>query len=285
MEVNLLRFLAVLKFSDSRKAEVQTLKYFLPQALGSAFLLIGILCVIYQEVFFLNALLLKLGLVPFHFWFIRVSKRISFFGLWIISIPQKLIPFRLMLHCWTTTIYYLNFFIVFLGSMVCIISVSQTTRIRIILGYSSLFNRRWMVLVLDSGDVLFLVFSLYGISLALLTNFLAQKKMFISGEINQQTNSWGELFKLILLLLNLGGIPPLLNIWRKAVLIHYFLHCGDLVYLLSFVSVSVFLTYIYLSICLAFGFFSSIRFHFSFETPRNVSFWGLILSSACLFFF
>ena len=274
--------MAILKLHSSQKTELETIKYFLPQALASAFLLIGFLCSAeLSPAIYWTALLVKLGLFPFHAWFINIAKKISYFGLWLVSIPQKIIPFSLFLHSkliWTT-------WVAVFSSLVALVRIRSTSRINLILAYSSLFNSSWLLVVLIDIDVFAAIFFIYGVSLGVLTHFLSGTQSRSISENNQRTKRWEGTFKLIIMLLNLGGVPPLLNIWTKRLFLSYFFFCSEFVLFFLFARVSLLLTYIYLRICLNFRFFSSARFHLRFETSHRAAFRFLVVCSRAIFFF
>ena len=280
LEINLLGFLGVLKLTNTNKTEIQTLKYFLPQALGSAFILVGILCFESLPFFLGAALILKLGLFPFHSWFISVRANISYFGLWLISIPQKIIPFLLVL----SLNFLASWIIVLGGRLVAVTNIVNTRRMGEILGYSSLFNMRWFLCVCESVDMLIFFFRVYGFSLILVTFFFRKRRKAIKAEINIQIQSWEELLKLLILILNLAGVPPLLNIWRKRIFLHVFLDKSWWGLLRVFVACSLVLRYAYLRVCINYRFLSSVRFHKAFEHRHDSRARVLLIASTIIFF-
>lgn len=286
-----MRFLALLKLTTKNKTETHTIKYFLPQALGSVFLFIGFfLSVFYRFTYFcwLASLFLKLGLFPFFSWFISLSKRISFLGLWIISVPQKITPFWLILTINNNFIPRFKLFqlSIFGGVFVSICRVLQTRRLGLILGYSSLINRSWFLLIIRENEKFLFIFFLYGIALFWVTRFLRTLKASTSrNSIKQESFSWGRVFTLILLFLNLGGLPPFINIWGKGLILYSLFLQGAFLWFMCFCLSSVVFMYAYLRTCLGLRVLSAPRNHLLRENNTSKNLFIVILFARAILFF
>ena len=91
IEIRMLRFLLVLMFSDLYQEHSNTVKYFLFQSMGSIILL--------RELKMLRILvtMMKLGIAPFHLWFISLMRKISIMRLVWVRVVQKIIPLRFII--------------------------------------------------------------------------------------------------------------------------------------------------------------------------------------------
>ena len=91
IEIRMLRFLLVLIFSDLYQEHSNTVKYFSIQSLGSIILI--------RELKMLRILvtMIKLGIAPFHLWFISLMRKISIMRLVWVRVVQKIIPLRFII--------------------------------------------------------------------------------------------------------------------------------------------------------------------------------------------
>ena len=77
IEIRMLRFLLVLMFSDLYQEQSNTVKYFLFQSMGSIILLLRISLLRELKMLRILVTMIKLGIAPFHLWFISLMRKIS----------------------------------------------------------------------------------------------------------------------------------------------------------------------------------------------------------------
>nr|YP_009192642.1 NADH dehydrogenase subunit 2 [Pterophyllum altum]ALP30024.1 NADH dehydrogenase subunit 2 [Pterophyllum altum] len=162
------------------------------------------------------ALALKIGLAPLHAWLPEVLQGLNLTTGLILSTWQKLAPFALLLQIQPTN----SELLIFLGLASTLIGgwggLNQT-QLRKILAYSSIAHLGWMILVLQFSPQLTL--------LTLMTYFIMTASAFLIFKINNATNintlatSWTKFPALTaltpLILLSLGGLPPLTGFMPK----------------------------------------------------------------------
>lgn len=199
--------------------------------------------------------IVKLGLFPFHFWFIRVGRAINFYAVWYLSIPQKTLPFWGLLR--TTSNIEVLLISVIGGTLIRLENVLRTSRLNLILIYSSIINRRWFLLIMLNYEVFCFVFLIYGLSLALLVQILSSKAQLFLTENRISYSDWTTRSIILLLLLNLAGMPPLLNLWTKIVILQSLLQRRGLILTIIFIISSLIFLYAYLR--LGFTFFILTR--------------------------
>nr|AAF02992.1 NADH dehydrogenase subunit II [Anablepsoides waimacui] len=162
------------------------------------------------------ALALKLGLAPLHAWFPEVLQGLTLPTGLILSTWQKLAPFSLMLQLPSNnTILFtiLGLSSILMGGW----GGLNQTQLRKILGYSSIAHLGWMVLILQYMPSLsFLAFMTYVIlTFSMFLTFWYNQ----STTINALSTSWTKtpIISAItpLILLSLGGLPPLTGFLPK----------------------------------------------------------------------
>nr|YP_008593718.1 NADH dehydrogenase subunit 2 [Epinnula magistralis]BAN83738.1 NADH dehydrogenase subunit 2 [Epinnula magistralis] len=230
LEMNTLAIIPLMAQSHHPRAVEATTKYFLTQATAAAMLLFasttnawltGQWSIEQMEhplptTMITLALALKIGLAPVHAWLPEVLQGLDLTTGLILSTWQKLAPFALLLQIHPTN-----------STMLIILGLTSTlvggwgglnqTQLRKILAYSSIAHLGWMMLILQFSPQLTL--------LTLLTYFIMTFSAFLTFKLNKATSintlatSWTKTPTLTalapLILLSLGGLPPLTGFMPK----------------------------------------------------------------------
>nr|WNH37395.1 NADH dehydrogenase subunit 2 [Gymnelus viridis] len=230
LEMNTLAIIPLMAQHHHPRAVEATTKYFLTQATGAAMLLFASTTNAWMTgqwdiqqmshplpiTLVTLALALKIGLAPVHAWLPEVLQGLDLTTGLILSTWQKLAPFALLMQ-----IQPLNSpLLIALGLASTLVGgwggLNQT-QLRKILAYSSIAHLGWMILVVQFSPSLTL--------LALLTYFLMTFSTFLVFKLNNSTTlnalstSWTKAPALTslapLVLLSLGGLPPLTGFMPK----------------------------------------------------------------------
>nr|YP_006303393.1 NADH dehydrogenase subunit 2 [Scartelaos histophorus]YP_009175487.1 NADH dehydrogenase subunit 2 [Periophthalmus magnuspinnatus]AFC77845.1 NADH dehydrogenase subunit 2 [Scartelaos histophorus]ALG66313.1 NADH dehydrogenase subunit 2 [Periophthalmus magnuspinnatus]ALV25445.1 NADH dehydrogenase subunit 2 [Periophthalmus magnuspinnatus] len=230
LEINTLAIIPLMAQNHHPRAIEATTKYFLTQATAAATLLfasvtnawltgqwdIALMTHPVPTTMIILALALKLGLAPLHTWLPEVLQGLNLTTGLILSTWQKLAPFILLLQIPTPH-----------QELLIILGLSSTlvggwgglnqTQLRKILAYSSIAHLGWMLLIMQFAPSLTL--------LALITYLLMTTATFLTLKNNNATNintlatSWTKAPILTtitpLLLLSLGGLPPMTGFMPK----------------------------------------------------------------------
>nr|YP_009459844.1 NADH dehydrogenase subunit 2 [Channa gachua]AUT14028.1 NADH dehydrogenase subunit 2 [Channa gachua] len=230
LEINTLAILPLMAQHHHPRAVEATTKYFLTQATAAATILFASTTNAWltgqwditqmthplPTTMLILALALKIGLAPLHSWLPEVLQGLNLTTGLILSTWQKLAPFALLLQIQPNS-----------PTMMLLLGLASTlvggwgglnqTQLRKILAYSSIAHLGWMILILQFAPSLTL--------LTLLTYILMTSSLFLIFKLNQATNintlatSWAKSPMLAsiapLLLLSLGGLPPLSGFMPK----------------------------------------------------------------------
>nr|YP_010948234.1 NADH dehydrogenase subunit 2 [Peristedion miniatum]WMI35301.1 NADH dehydrogenase subunit 2 [Peristedion miniatum] len=230
LEINTLAILPLMAQHHHPRAVEATTKYFLTQATGAAVLLFASTTNAWLTgqwdiqhmshplplTLVTLALALKLGLAPLHAWLPEVLQGLDLTTGLVLSTWQKLAPFALLAQIQPTN----SLLLVMLGLASTLVGgwggLNQT-QLRKILAYSSIAHLGWMILVLQfSPSLTFLTLSVY--ILMTLSTFLVFK-LNNSTNVNTLATSWAKSPTLTaltpLVLLSLGGLPPLTGFMPK----------------------------------------------------------------------
>nr|ABU49998.1 NADH dehydrogenase subunit 2 [Poblana letholepis] len=230
LEMNTLAIIPLMAQHHHPRAVEAATKYFLTQATAAAMLLFASTTNAWlsgqwelQQIshpvpvaMITLALALKIGLAPLHAWLPEVLQGLDLTTGLILSTWQKLAPFALLLQIQPANSYTL----VALGLASTLVGgwggLNQT-QLRKVLAYSSIAHLGWMVIVLQFSPSLTL--------LAFLTYFVMTFSTFMTFKLNNSTTinmlatSWSKAPILAsiapLILLSLGGLPPLTGFMPK----------------------------------------------------------------------
>nr|AUQ23552.1 NADH dehydrogenase subunit 2 [Channa lucius] len=230
LEINTLAILPLMTQHHHPRAVEATTKYFLTQATAAATILFASTTNAWltgqwdiqqmshplPTTMILLALALKIGLAPMHSWLPEVLQGLNLLTGLILSTWQKLAPFiiilQLNLHN-TTLMTILGLTSTLIGGW----GGLNQTQLRKILAYSSIAHLGWMALILQYSPSLTL--------LALALYLIMTSSMFLVFKLNKATNinmlaiSWTKAPLLTslspLILLSLGGLPPLSGFMPK----------------------------------------------------------------------
>nr|YP_009539752.1 NADH dehydrogenase subunit 2 [Tridacna derasa]AYP72638.1 NADH dehydrogenase subunit 2 [Tridacna derasa] len=261
-----LMLLSGIKKPNNLNEAEAALVYFLFQSMGSMFLFLSLVLVIFSRfqfafvwLMFILGVALKLGIFPFHTWVVTVSGLSSWLGILFVLVLMKLAPYWMLsglgLPLFTVIVLVvLSCITTMLGS---IAACNQST-LRGVLGYSSLSQSGFMMsLSLVNVYYYLWYFMVYSIIMCVLL-----------------ISCWRKSSALMVmsLLASLSGVPPLMGMYMKF---------GGL-YCLSGVSISL---CVFLMLWSLFGFFYYFNalieiFYSNPEVGKKD--WGLIMSNVFL---
>nr|YP_009002478.1 NADH dehydrogenase subunit 2 [Pleurogrammus monopterygius]BAO48234.1 NADH dehydrogenase subunit 2 [Pleurogrammus monopterygius] len=230
LEMNTLAIIPLMAQHHHPRAVEAATKYFLTQATGAAMLLFASTTNAWltgqwdiQQMshslpitLVTLALALKVGLAPLHSWLPEVLQGLDITTGLILSTWQKLAPFALLLQIQpanSTLLFALGLASMLVGGW----GGLNQTQLRKILAYSSIAHLGWMILIMQfSPSLTFLTLVTYLIMT--FSTFLVFK-LNNSTNINALATSWTKAPTLTsltpLVLLSLGGLPPLTGFMPK----------------------------------------------------------------------
>nr|AKI26843.1 NADH dehydrogenase subunit 2 [Pteronotropis hypselopterus] len=231
LEINTLAIIPLMAQHHHPRAVEATTKYFLTQATAAAMILFASTTNAWisgewdmtnmsnpiAAAMILAALALKIGLAPMHFWMPEVLQGLDLSTGLILSTWQKLAPLALIIQMAPA---FHPLLLTTLGLMSALVGgwggLNQT-QLRKVLAYSSIAHMGWMIIVLHYAPQLTL--------LTLLTYILMTSAAFLTLKLSYATKIstlatvWSKSPLLTattaLVLLSLGGLPPLTGFMPK----------------------------------------------------------------------
>nr|YP_010596305.1 NADH dehydrogenase subunit 2 [Leuciscus merzbacheri]WAJ61207.1 NADH dehydrogenase subunit 2 [Leuciscus merzbacheri]WRH36861.1 NADH dehydrogenase subunit 2 [Leuciscus merzbacheri] len=231
LEINTLAIVPLMAQHHHPRAVEATTKYFLTQATAAAMILfagttnawvtgewdVNSMSNPIASTMIIFALALKIGLAPMHFWMPEVLQGLDLLTGLILSTWQKLAPLALIIQTAQAVDPMMLTALGLVSTLVGGWGGLNQTQLRKILAYSSIAHMGWMLVVLQYAPQLTL--------LALLTYIFMTSAAFLTLKISSATKVstlavvWSKSPVLTattaLVLLSLGGLPPLTGFMPK----------------------------------------------------------------------
>nr|AIN42825.1 NADH dehydrogenase subunit 2 [Riccordia bicolor] len=235
LEINTLAIIPLISKSHHPRAIEASIKYFLIQAAASTLLLFSSTINAWHtgqwditqlnhpasSLLLTTAIAMKLGLVPFHFWFPEVLQGSSLTTAMLLSTVMKLPPitiFFLTSHSLNPTL--LTMMAIASAALGGWMGLNQT-QVRKVLAFSSISHLGWMTIILTYNPELSLMtFYLYCImTSAIFLTLSTTKSLKLSVMMTTWTKTPVLNTTLMLTLLSLAGLPPLTGFLPKWLII------------------------------------------------------------------
>nr|YP_010626528.1 NADH dehydrogenase subunit 2 [Anurida maritima]WBK17668.1 NADH dehydrogenase subunit 2 [Anurida maritima] len=284
LEINLMSIAPILINKMTYPSVEASIKYFMVQAIASTILILFVTLSASTQPFSLSPvtelvfslmLLLKAGAAPLHFWFPQVIACSAWPQCILVLTWQKIAPL-VMLCFLNNSIIYLA---IFTSAVIGALGGINQTNIKLILVYSSMIHSSWMMSLIMTHEMAWLM---YFVTYAMLT--LSVSYLFI--QMNSLTlNSFYAMkmpwFKKIILLVNMlsiAGMPPFLGFVAKAMALTVLLKSSFTITLITVMVAASFL---------AFYFYMRVMYTILFASPISPHFFNLqiTLSTSILMFF
>nr|AWX36007.1 NADH dehydrogenase subunit 2 [Hylomanes momotula] len=231
LEINTLAIIPLISKSHHPRAIEAAIKYFLVQAAASTMILFASTINAWQTgqwditqlthptscLLLTTAIAMKLGLVPFHFWFPEVLQGSPLTTALLLSTLMKFPPMTIfLLTSHSLNPYLLTSMAIASAALGGWMGLNQT-QTRKILAFSSISHLGWMaVIILYSPKLTLLTFYLYSMTTAAVFLTLDTTKAM---KLTAMMTSWTKApllnATLMLTLLSLAGLPPLAGFLPK----------------------------------------------------------------------
>nr|YP_009913174.1 NADH dehydrogenase subunit 2 [Lelecella limenitoides]QLJ92986.1 NADH dehydrogenase subunit 2 [Lelecella limenitoides] len=301
LEINLLSFIPLISTPNNLLNSEASLKYFLTQSIASInFLFSILLSMLIMKNFITNnlisilinsSLLMKMGSMPFHFWFPNIAEGLSWLNYFILMTWQKITPMILLSYYLNSNFLYL---MMILNVMVGTIGSFNQTSLRKMMAFSSINNLGWMLSALMISQNLWMIYFLfYSFLISFMCFLFYIMNIFYINQLFNFNLNLSIKMSIMINFLSLGGLPPFLGFFPKWMIINYLLMNDLFIIIFIFMMTSLIMLFIYIRIIYSSLMFFSIKLKWSKILIKNnylstinffsmISLLGMIIST---FFF
>jgi len=257
LEINLIAFIPILIYSPTPSSSEASIKYFLTQALASIIIIFTSLvsikfCSTTSFDPFNNlisiALGVKAGMAPTHFWFPQIIELINWVQRAILLTWQKIAPLILL---FSAPRFFIIFILIISSCLFGSLGGFNINSIKKIIAYSSISHLAWIgastLISFKIWTIYFLIYSFIVISFIwVLWAFSIRSVNSIYSVVSNKLTKIFILFNI----LSIGGMPPLLGIFPKIIVIFNFSNfsCQEIFILSALILSSVVTLFFYLKI-------------------------------------
>nr|YP_010610797.1 NADH dehydrogenase subunit 2 [Eledone cirrhosa]WAP91618.1 NADH dehydrogenase subunit 2 [Eledone cirrhosa] len=264
LELNLMGILPLMNIKSKNYEIESSMKYFIIQSFSSSiFMMSMIFMYLYSLSMYsmfnnslfssimIMSLLIKLGSAPFHFWLPSMCKQMSWMMLFFILSWQKLAPlFMLSFINFNYTIIIISSLLSsFMGSMQAI----NQTNLQLIMVYSSISHLGWMLASCSINNLLMMLYLLIYmlIIMPLFLYFNSKSNLFMYSLSHHNYNLNKENIFIIMLILSLGGMPPMMGFLSKLMILNMLLSMNMLMLSMLLLTSTLISLYFYLNMLMS----------------------------------
>nr|YP_010952970.1 NADH dehydrogenase subunit 2 [Empoascanara hongkongica]WMQ52413.1 NADH dehydrogenase subunit 2 [Empoascanara hongkongica] len=244
LELSLVTLLPILQSKLIITSE-SMMKYFLVQSISSGFLIIGMMTMLsdltVNNMLMTFAILMKMGVAPFHSWLISVIESIQPLPLLIILTISKVPPLMILSFIQAST----SMIVVITMLVGSIMGLNQTA-IKKLVTYSSIFNMGLIILAIKNNFIWMIYLIVYSTLLLLLIWVLTSTNSLYVNQLIFSENFLVNKFTLWINLLSMGGMPPLLGFSIKLMVIEFAVSKLMIVNLVMIILLSTIVMFFYL---------------------------------------
>lgn len=264
LEINLLSIIPLMHNQKNTLSTESSIKYFIVQAIASTIILASIITIIrernlwrrvnWNSIILINinsALLTKIGIAPFHFWFPEVIEGLNWLNCLLILTWQKIAPIVLLIYN-IKFIIFTSFIIITAIVIRGVIAFNQVS-LRKILAYSSINHIGWIIRTIIVIQTIwityFLVYTVIRINIVLIFKTL---NVFYLNQLYQSLNQ-NIITKMFFIInfLSLRGIPPFLGFIPKWLTIQALIFNGMLFIPTIIIVFTIMIIFVYIRITLS----------------------------------
>nr|UYA96519.1 NADH dehydrogenase subunit 2 [Syrista sp. 1 GYN-2021c] len=237
LEINLMSFIPILLFKNKSKTTNFLFKFYLIQTISSSTLLISIMsmwlmnsiwpmsymCEYISTSMMYLSMIMKMGLVPFHLWYIEFMMNITWMNFLLMSTWQKIIPLMIISYFKINHILTLS---ITLSALISSIQGMTQLNLRKIFTFSSINQTSWMTI---NSSMSLTMMMLYMTTYSLISfNIMYFFNMKNFSYIHQlfTMNNYSFMTKMFFMssILSLAGLPPFLGFILKLMSIKFLIY-------------------------------------------------------------
>lgn len=248
IEINIIIFIPIIKYNKLENCN-SIITYFITQSFSSIlfFISASIICINYSyfiEILINISILIKLAIIPFHFWLISIREILDYNSFLIILTFQKIIPLFILFKIKTEISIFVRILSLILRSII----IFNLKMFKKILIFRSISHLSWIIiLIFISRNFWISYIIVYFLIINSILRFLKKNKIISLNGLIRNKFSINEKIRIIISIISLGGIPPFLGFVIKFISIILIIKYSIIVIIILILS-SLINIYIYIRI-------------------------------------
>nr|YP_010610465.1 NADH dehydrogenase subunit 2 [Cyphonia clavata]WAP90797.1 NADH dehydrogenase subunit 2 [Cyphonia clavata] len=216
MEISLMTFLPMMS-SKLKTTSESCMKYYIIQSLSSSIMMMGIIMMsmkINSEMLITMAILMKLGMTPFHSWMISIMEGMSYQIMTLLFTLMKLAPMNMI--SWMNVNLQIP---VMLGMMISSLSALNQNSLKKILCYSSIYNMSLMLTSNQMWNIWMSFMTMYSMMTMIVMKILSEKNINFVNQMMIKNEKKMMKTEMWIMILMMGGLPPSTSFLLKIMVI------------------------------------------------------------------
>nr|QZZ18336.1 NADH dehydrogenase subunit 2 [Shaddai sp. SL-2021a] len=244
LEISLISFMPLLTNKLMSSSE-SCIKYFIIQSISSAMLIMGMMLMLTEFngdylLVLVSALMIKMGVAPFHNWVLTVIESINIYSMFLMFTVMKIIPLMLLSYLISNILGLMVFITLITGS---VMGLNQNS-LRKILGYSSIYNMGFIISVMNCNFMWISYLFMYSVLVFLIVTIINNNFNFINQLMLNQNNMFFKI-SFWISLLSMGGMPPMLGFSIKLMVLEYMMYMNNILLMFIMIVTSLLVMFYY----------------------------------------
>uniref|UniRef100_UPI0030FE7413 NADH dehydrogenase subunit 2 n=1 Tax=Amblyomma nitidum TaxID=1325864 RepID=UPI0030FE7413 len=216
MEMNLLMFIPLMNSKKKNNSNCM-ISYFIVQSFSSTLFFLSNMCFFLINIYFFKlgimiSIMIKLAVIPFHFWLTNLSEMMNYYSLFIILTFQKFIPLFILVSINMKILIIFAMISSFFGSLFTF----NLKSLKKILIFSSISHQGWLMTLLTmKSNFWFTYMIIYSILIFKIMTIFEKNNFNYINSLFKNKLSMSEKINISSLMLSLGGMPPFLGFLMK----------------------------------------------------------------------
>nr|QDI93959.1 NADH dehydrogenase subunit 2 [Tuxedo bicinctus] len=229
LEINLMAFIPMISSPKNLFLSQSTMMYFLIQSMSSMLFISFILMnkyifVIESEatvkMMIMLTMMMKMGVPPFHLWFVEVMNKIKWVMCLILMTWQKVAPMYIMSMMSNMNKFMIT--IICTSAIMGAIGGLNQTSTRKIMAYSSMNHMSWMISCTTTFKKSWMSYMiLYSMLMVVISVMMNKYNIMFLNQMNTLAKKNMEKVIIMSLMLSAGGLPPFIGFLPKWITIQY----------------------------------------------------------------
>nr|YP_007475041.1 NADH dehydrogenase subunit 2 [Haemaphysalis inermis]AFU55290.1 NADH dehydrogenase subunit 2 [Haemaphysalis inermis] len=216
MEMNMMMFIPILKNNKIHSCN-SMITYFIIQSFSSTLFFFSSTMMFMNEIsmfsYIMNiSILIKLAIVPFHFWLTMISESLDTLSMFLMLTVQKMIPLFILLLIKSNIILMMGLISSIFGSIMAL----NSKFMKKILIFSSISHLGWMIVLIYAESNFWISYLLmYTLIIYNILKLMKKNNLIKMSTFFLKNMPISEKISLICLMMSLSGMPPFIGFFIK----------------------------------------------------------------------